>query len=163
MEFYPNFVDKVAVLVAHIARNHPLPDWERRLAWVALTMFCAINGQQLSARTDDAAALMLAIASGEQNVGAVTAWLAERVHSGNGYSRRLQYRVAGSSPLESLFLIPVAPLVERGAASPEIPARLGDVAGHLLGVLQHRHPVVHYPSLISFRHRFSLSSQRTHM
>ncbi len=32
-DFYPEFVDKAAVLVVRIARNHPLPDGNKRLAW----------------------------------------------------------------------------------------------------------------------------------
>ena len=84
MEFYPEFVDKAAVLVVHIARNHPLPDGNKRLARVALTMFCALNGRHLTVATEDAVALMLAIASGEKNEGDVAAWLAERIQSSNG-------------------------------------------------------------------------------
>jgi death on curing protein len=81
VEFYPDFVDKAAVLVVHIARNHPLPDGNERLAWVALTMFCALNSYHLAVATDDAVALMLAIASGEENEGDVAAWLAERIQT----------------------------------------------------------------------------------
>ena len=73
VEFYPEFVDKAAVLVVHIARNHPLPDGNKRLAWLALTMFCVINGRHLAVATDEAVALMLAIASGEKNEGDVAA------------------------------------------------------------------------------------------
>ncbi len=83
VEFYPAFVDKAAVLVVHIARNHPLPDGNKRLAWVALTMFCALNSRHLAVATDDAVALMLAIASGEKNEGDVAAWLAERIQNSN--------------------------------------------------------------------------------
>jgi len=64
-----------------------------------------------------------------------------------------------SQPLEPLLLEPVAPLVERGTADPVVTARLGDIAGHLFSMLQHRPPVVRYPSLLSLRHRFSLSSE----
>ncbi|MFV1962701.1 MAG: type II toxin-antitoxin system death-on-curing family toxin [Acidimicrobiia bacterium] len=84
VEFYPEFVDKAAVLVVHIAPNHPLPDGNKRLAWMALTMFCALNGRHLTVATDEAVALMLGIASGEKNEGDVAAWLAERVRSSNG-------------------------------------------------------------------------------
>jgi hypothetical protein len=31
-EFYPRFIDKAAVLAVRIARNHPLPDGNKRLA-----------------------------------------------------------------------------------------------------------------------------------
>jgi death-on-curing protein len=84
VEFYPEFVDKAAVLVVHIARNHPLPDGNKRLAWVALTMFCALNGLHLAVAPDDAVAVMLAIASGEKNEGEVAAWLADRIDTSDG-------------------------------------------------------------------------------
>jgi len=35
-EFYPDFVDKAAVLMVRLAKNHPLPDGNKRVAWVAL-------------------------------------------------------------------------------------------------------------------------------
>jgi death on curing protein len=36
-ELYPKFVDKAAVLAVRIARNHPLLDGNKRLAWAALS------------------------------------------------------------------------------------------------------------------------------
>jgi death-on-curing protein len=33
----------VAVLVVHLAKNHPLPDGNKRSAWVALRFFITIN------------------------------------------------------------------------------------------------------------------------
>lgn len=41
IEFYPEFADKAAVVAVRIAKNHPLPGGNKRLAWQALTMFCA--------------------------------------------------------------------------------------------------------------------------
>lgn len=32
-DFYPDLEQKAAVLTVRIARNHPLPDGNRRLAW----------------------------------------------------------------------------------------------------------------------------------
>ena len=32
-EFYPDFVDKAAVLLVRLAKNHPLPDGNKRVAW----------------------------------------------------------------------------------------------------------------------------------
>ena len=43
-EFYPDFVDKAAVLIVRLAKNHPLPDGNEHVAWVALRMFMEING-----------------------------------------------------------------------------------------------------------------------
>ena len=56
---------KAAVLVVRVARNHPLPDGNKRLAWQSLTMFCALNGRGLDVSVDDAVEAMLAIAAGE--------------------------------------------------------------------------------------------------
>jgi death on curing protein len=64
-DFYPEFADKAAVLVVRIARNHPLPDGNKRLAWQSLTMFCALNGCDLVVPTDEAVHTMLKIAAGE--------------------------------------------------------------------------------------------------
>lgn len=38
-DFYPEFVDKAAVLIVRLARNHPLPDGNKRAAWVSLRLF----------------------------------------------------------------------------------------------------------------------------
>ena len=74
-EFYPEFVDKAAVLAVRIARNHPLPDGNKRLAWQALTMFCALNDYSLRDKQDEAVETMLAIAAGELDEGALARWL----------------------------------------------------------------------------------------
>ena len=42
-DFYPDFIDKAAVLVVRLARNHPLPDGNKRAAWVSLRLFVEIN------------------------------------------------------------------------------------------------------------------------
>lgn len=42
-EFYPKFVDKAAVQLERLARNHPLPDGNQRAAWVTLRVFIEIN------------------------------------------------------------------------------------------------------------------------
>ena len=79
VEFYPEFVDKAAVLVVRIARNHPLPDGNKRLAWQALTMFCALNGHQLKVPHDEAVSTMLAITAGEIDQAAVADWLTDQL------------------------------------------------------------------------------------
>ena len=79
VEFYPDFVDKVAVLVVHIARNHPLPDGNKRLAWQTLTMFCALNGYELNSPVKEAGSTMLSIAAGELDEATVAGWPADRM------------------------------------------------------------------------------------
>ena len=82
-EFYANFVDKAAVLVVRITKNHPLPDGNKRLAWQSLTMFCALNGHELDVPPDEAVSTMLAIAAGELDEVAVAAWLTDRLRANN--------------------------------------------------------------------------------
>lgn len=79
VEFYPEFARKAAVLAVRIAKNHPLPDGNKRLAWQALTMFCYLNGYQLQVPADDAVELMLAVAAGEMDEAAMADWLTERL------------------------------------------------------------------------------------
>ncbi|MGH9101647.1 MAG: type II toxin-antitoxin system death-on-curing family toxin [Acidimicrobiales bacterium] len=43
-DFYPDFIDKAAVLMVRLAKNHPLPDGNKRAAWVALRLFVEMNG-----------------------------------------------------------------------------------------------------------------------
>jgi death-on-curing protein len=44
IEFYPDLIDKAAVLCVRLARNHPLPDGNKRVAYLALVEFLARNG-----------------------------------------------------------------------------------------------------------------------
>ena len=76
-DFYPDFVDKAAVLIVRLARNHPLPDGNKRAAWVALRMFVDLNGWHWSPRPkiDDAEAAVVAIAAGEWDEQATAEWL----------------------------------------------------------------------------------------
>jgi prophage maintenance system killer protein len=43
-DFYQAFIDKAAVLVVRVAKNHALPDGNKRVAWVALRLFIESNG-----------------------------------------------------------------------------------------------------------------------
>ncbi len=77
-EFYPEFVDKAAVLLERLARNHPLPDGNKRAAWVTLRVFVEINDWiwQPYPSVDEAERAVLAIAAGEWDHERIRAWLA---------------------------------------------------------------------------------------
>jgi death-on-curing protein len=62
---YPQLVTKAAALLHSLARNHPLVDGNKRLAWLATYVFCAKNGVELDAPDDAAFDLVVAVASGE--------------------------------------------------------------------------------------------------
>ncbi|MEX2556952.1 MAG: Fic family protein [Actinomycetota bacterium] len=36
VDLYPEFVDKAAVLLVRLNKNHPLPDGNKRAAWVSM-------------------------------------------------------------------------------------------------------------------------------
>ena len=76
-EFYLEFVDKAAVLVVRLAKNHPLPDGNKRAAWASLRVFLEVNGWQFDPypSVDDAEAAMLAIAAGDWDETATADWL----------------------------------------------------------------------------------------
>ena len=80
-ELYSDFVQKAAVLFVRLAKNHPLPDGNKRVAWVALRLFVAINGWSWSDRPsiDEAEHVVLAIAAGERDEARTTAWLDEHL------------------------------------------------------------------------------------
>lgn len=76
-EFYPDFVDKAAVLLVRLARNHPLLDGNKRAAWVALRLFVEINEWRWTAMpsVDDAERAVLAVAGGEWDESQTASWL----------------------------------------------------------------------------------------
>ena len=78
-ELYPEFIDKAAVLAVRIAKNHPLLDGNKRLAWSCLVMFVVLNGYRLEVAPDDAVTTMLAVAAGELDEPGLSSWLTERI------------------------------------------------------------------------------------
>ncbi len=81
-EFYPDIIDKAAVLVCRLAWNHPLPDGNKRAAWACLVMFIDLNDgtwQPDPPDVDEAEEAMLKIAAGEVDEVWTAAWLRERV------------------------------------------------------------------------------------
>jgi death-on-curing protein len=78
-DLYPEFVDKAAVLAVRLARNHPLPDGNKRLAWGCLTMFCSLNSYELVVPVEDAVSQMVAVAAGEVDEEGMARWLSGRI------------------------------------------------------------------------------------
>lgn len=76
-EFYPDFVDKAAVLVVRLAKNHPLPDGNKRAAWASLRFFLEVNSWRLDPYPSvaDAEAAVLAIAAGDWDETTTANWL----------------------------------------------------------------------------------------
>ena len=61
---YPSVRGKAAALLHSLTKNHCLVDGNKRLAWLATTVFCYINGFMVEAPDDDAYDFVIAIADG---------------------------------------------------------------------------------------------------
>jgi death on curing protein len=61
---YPDLFTKAGALLHSLARNHPLVDGNKRLAWLATYVFLAKNGVVLEADDDPAYDLVVGVASG---------------------------------------------------------------------------------------------------
>jgi death-on-curing protein len=80
-EAYPGLDAKAFALLHSLARNHPLLEGNKRLAWLATRLFYVRNDKDLRA-TDprDGNDLVRAVASGEYEVENLAKLLAEWVH-----------------------------------------------------------------------------------
>lgn len=73
---YPSLADKAAALMHSLARNHPLIDGNKRLAWAATRIFCLLNGEDLRYVSVDAAEdFVLSVARGDLEVADIAEWI----------------------------------------------------------------------------------------
>jgi death on curing protein len=79
IEVYPTIIEKAAILLTHLARNHPLPDGNKRTAFFLTGLFLEANGTQLRGALPEVDVPMVErIADGQAGTDAVVAWLSER-------------------------------------------------------------------------------------
>jgi death-on-curing protein len=74
-----DLIELAATYAVAISGNHPFVDGNKRAAFMALGLFLDDNGLELIADGDDATHTMLAVAAGELDIPALTAWLRTRV------------------------------------------------------------------------------------
>ncbi|HET7847032.1 MAG TPA: Fic family protein [Acidimicrobiia bacterium] len=65
---YPTVGLKAAALLHSIVTNHALVDGDKRLGWLATTVFLDMNGETVPLRDDDAFQLVLDVAEGSLGV-----------------------------------------------------------------------------------------------
>jgi death-on-curing protein len=81
VEFYPDLVTKARVLVIHLTKNHPLPDGNKRAAYLAMIEFLARNGRRFMATDVDATIdMMVKIAGSEVKPAEVENWIRRQLH-----------------------------------------------------------------------------------
>jgi death-on-curing protein len=76
VEVYADLVDKAAVLCVRLARNHPLPDGNKRVSYLATLEFLARNGFEWAPPSvDETVATIEAVAAGQLAEREVADWL----------------------------------------------------------------------------------------
>ena len=81
-EAYPALIEKAAVLVEHLARNHPLPDGNKRAAFLSVWLFMELNDRSFVGEDPDTDVPMVErIAAGDAAHDEVVEWLQRRTVS----------------------------------------------------------------------------------
>ena len=76
---YPSLVEKATVLVEHLARNHPLPDGNKRAAFLSVWLFLEVNGRPFAGEDAESDVPMVEqIAAGEATPNEIAEWLEKR-------------------------------------------------------------------------------------
>lgn len=76
VELYPDVIDKAAVLCTRLARTHPLPDGNKRVAYLALLEFLARNGIEWAPPSvDETVATIERVAAGTLSERELADWL----------------------------------------------------------------------------------------
>ena len=76
VELYPDVIDKAAVLCMRLARNHPLPDANKRVAYLAMLEFLARNDVKwVPSSVDETVATIEGVAAGTISERELAEWL----------------------------------------------------------------------------------------
>jgi death on curing protein len=62
-----------------LSRNHPFFDGNKRVAFVALSVFLGLNGHRLRTRQEEVVSEMLALAAGERTEDELAEWIQPRM------------------------------------------------------------------------------------
>lgn len=77
---YPTIWEKAAALLQSIVKDHPLVDGNKRLGWLATSVFLEINGVPAGdAVNDDVYDVIIAVAAGQHDIPELAAALSELV------------------------------------------------------------------------------------
>lgn len=82
IDFYPDLPTQAAILCSRLVRNHPLPDGNKRLGYVAMREFLARNNAQWHDPPGgkfEIAETIEALAAGDMSEGELVKWVAARV------------------------------------------------------------------------------------
>ena len=78
---YPRLLQRAAVLIVHLTQNHPLPDGNKRAAFLLTARYLEANGVAwLEQDVERDAGMVERIAAGDVELHEVEGWIAERTH-----------------------------------------------------------------------------------
>jgi len=77
----PDIASLAAAYGVGLAKNHPFVDGNKRVAFLAVGLFLAVNGYRLTASQVDATLTVLAVAAGELSEDAFAAWIRDHMQS----------------------------------------------------------------------------------
>lgn len=63
-----------------LARNHPFVDRNKRIALLAIELFLALNGFELTVSDADAVLTILVLAAGDLDEAALARWIGANIH-----------------------------------------------------------------------------------
>ncbi len=102
-ELYPDVVVKIAITGYKLVRNHPLPDGNKRAAYVSMVVMAQLNNFEWHvSNEDEAVAIMFAAAAGTVDEVAFADWV----------RRQLRYREASPNALQRLYAKIAEPYAE---------------------------------------------------
>jgi death on curing protein len=79
VEVYPSILEKAAILLERLTRNHPLPDGNKRTAFFLTGLFLEANSSPLRGTEPDVDVPMVErIAAGQVEHQEIVAWLSRR-------------------------------------------------------------------------------------
>jgi death on curing protein len=82
VDAYPEFATKAAVLCRHLVKNHPLPDGNKRAAFIALRVFAERNGygwQRSPGDPDETDSVIRGVAADTVSETELAQWIRERL------------------------------------------------------------------------------------
>jgi death-on-curing protein len=75
----PDLAELAAIHGLSLAKNHPFVDGNKRVAFLSIGLFLAINGYRLTANQVDATRTMLGVAAGDIDEAALALWIRARM------------------------------------------------------------------------------------
>ncbi|HEX4188963.1 MAG TPA: type II toxin-antitoxin system death-on-curing family toxin [Solirubrobacteraceae bacterium] len=77
-QFYEHPVQQAAILASRIIRNHPLPDGNKRVAFILMSLYLEEHGFELVASPDEIDRIFRAVAARHHSEDYFVAWLCSR-------------------------------------------------------------------------------------